>query len=259
MKKRVNVDTIKKAKNQEKLVMLTAYDALFAKLFSPLVDMILVGDSLNMTFANKKDTLSASMDQMLYHTKAVCSGAPDAFVVFDMPYGSYIDKSTALINAQRVYKETPADAIKLEGGEEKAEIVSKLTENGIAVMGHIGLMPQHVRGEGGYKVVRNKERLIQDAKALEDAKVFAIILEGVPRDIAKEVSQSVDVPVIGIGAGVDVDGQVLVWSDMLGLSEDFKPKFVKRYLDGAALVKEAVARFAQEVKDGKFPDKEHSY
>lgn len=259
MAKKHTIDTIKAAKNSEKLVMITAYDALFAKLFSPLVDMILVGDSLNMTFAAKPDTLSASMEQMLYHTNAVCAGALESFIVFDMPYGSYTNKKDALKNAIRVYQESCADAVKLEGGKEKCHIISHLTKNGIAVMGHIGLLPQHVRGAGGYKVANNKDKLIEDAKALEDAGVFAIILEGVKADIAKDITASVEVPVIGIGAGKDVDGQVLVWSDMLGFFEDFKPKFVKRYLDGAKLVKEAVAAYAQEVKNGRFPTKDYSY
>ncbi|BCD67519.1 3-methyl-2-oxobutanoate hydroxymethyltransferase [Nitratiruptor sp. YY09-18] len=259
MAKKHTITTIKAAKNKEKLVMVTAYDALFAKLFAPYVDMILVGDSLNMIFAGSPDTLSATMEQMIYHTQAVCAGAPESFIVFDMPYGSYTNKKSALKNAIRVYKETTADAIKLEGGTEKASIIEHLVENGIAVMGHIGLQPQSVRSEGGYKVVRDAKKLLQDAKALEKAGVFAIVLEGTEAHIAKEVAKSVDIPVIGIGAGVDVDGQVLVWSDMLGFFEDFKPKFVKKYLDGATLVKKAVSQYAKEVKEGKFPTKDYSY
>ena len=239
--------------------MITAYDALFAKLFDEYVDMILVGDSLNMVFAGRPDTLSATMDQIIYHTQAVCSGTRRSFIIFDMPYGSYTNEEIALRNTIRVYKETTADAIKLEGGREKAKIVSHLTENGIAVMGHIGLMPQHVRAEGGYKVKANQEKLVEDAKALEDAGVFAIVLEGVKANIAQAVTQAVDVPVIGIGAGKDVDGQVLVWSDMLGFFEDFKPKFVRRYLEGANLVKEALQQYANDVREGKFPGDEESY
>ena len=257
--KKETVRTIKARKGKEKLVMITAYDALFAKLFAPFVDMLLVGDSLNMSFAGRKDTLSATMDQMLYHTKAVCAGAPQSFVIFDMPYGSYTDPTTALQNAIRVYQESDADAIKLEGGEEKAPIVKHLVQNGVAVMGHIGLLPQHVRGEGGYKVVHDQNRLLGDAQALEEAGVFALILEGVKATLAKDITDSVSIPVIGIGAGTDVDGQVLVWSDMLGLFEEFKPKFVKKYCEGARLVKEAVQRYANEVKSSQFPDKDHSY
>ena len=259
MGKKITLNTIKSAKGSTPLVMVTAYDALFAKLFSPYVDMILVGDSLNMVFAGKSDTLSATMDQMIYHTKAVCAGAKESFIIFDMPYGSYSTKKDALQNALRVYKETCADAIKLEGGKEKAKIIKHLCKNGIAVMGHIGLMPQHVRGEGGYKIATDKDTLIEDAKALEEAGVFAIVLEGTKSEIAKAVSQSVDVPIIGIGAGKDVDGQVLVGSDLLGLFEDFKPKFVKHYLEGAKLVKEAIAQYSKEVRDKTFPTKDHSY
>ncbi len=259
MGKKITIDTIKSAKGRTPLVMVTAYDALFAKLFSPYVDMILVGDSLNMIFAGKSDTLSATMDQMIYHTKAVCAGARESFIVFDMPYGSYTTKKEALQNAMRVYKETCADAIKLEGGKEKAKLIEHLCKNGVAVMGHIGLLPQHVRGEGGYKIATDKDALIEDAKALEEAGVFAIVLEGTKSEIAKAVSQSVHVPIIGIGAGKEVDGQVLVGSDLLGLFEDFKPKFVKHYLNGAQLMKEAIAQYSKEVRDKTFPTKDHSY
>ena len=259
MKKKITLDYIKAAKNNTPLVMVTAYDALFAKLFDPYVDMILVGDSLNMVFAGKSDTLSATMDQMIYHTQAVCAGAKQSFIVFDMPFGSYASKKEALHNVMRVYKETCADAIKLEGGKEKAKLIKYLCKNGIAVMGHIGLKPQHIRGEGGYKIVSDKDALIEDAKALQEAGVFAIVLEGVKADIAKDIRDSVNVPVIGIGAGRDVDGQVLVGSDLLGFFEDFKPKFVKHYLDGAKLVKEAIQHYSQEVREKKFPTKDHSY
>jgi len=256
---KVTLGQIKRAKGERKLVMITAYDALFAKLFDPYVDIILVGDSLNMVFAGRKDTLSATMDQMLYHTQAVCAGAKRAFILFDMPYGSYTDPATALANAIRVYKESDADAVKLEGGIEKAEVVRTLTDNGIAVMGHIGLMPQHVRAEGGYKVKRDLEKLLEDAQALEEAGVFAIILEGVQADLAAKVTESVSVPVIGIGAGKDTDGQVLVWSDMLGFFTDFTPKFVRRYMEGARLVQGAVRRFADDIREGHFPGPEESY
>ena len=259
MSKKHTVDTIKAAKSKEKLVMITAYDALFAKLFAPYVDMILVGDSLNMVFAGKPDTLSATMEQMLYHTKAVCAGAPKSFVIFDMPYGSYTNKEDALRNAIMVYKETNADAIKLEGGKEKSDIVAHLVQNGIAVIGHIGLLPQMVRGSGGYKVVADKERLLQDAKAIEEAGAFALIIEGVKANIAQEITANVTIPVIGIGAGAKTDGQVLVWSDMLGFFEDFKPKFVKRYLQGAKFIKDALQQYSNEVKSGKFPTKEYWY
>jgi len=263
MTKKMTISSIKKTKGVRPLVMITAYDALFAKLLEPSSDMILVGDSLNMSFAGKSDTLSATMEQMLYHTNAVCMGAKDSFVVCDMPFGTYVDKEMALKNSIRVFQETSADCVKIEGGVEKAEIIKHLTTNGIAVCGHIGLLPQSVRSEGGYKVKgktpEEKQQLIKDAKAVEMSGAFCMVIEGVKADVAKEVAQSVDIPVIGIGAGVDVDGQVLVFSDMLGLFEEFTPKFVKKYMDGASLVKEAVSNYSKEVKNGTFPNEIHTY
>ncbi len=261
--KKITVDTIKKRKNETPIVMITAYDALFAKIFDDYADIILVGDSLNMIFNAKEDTLSATLDMMIYHTNAVCQGAKRALVVLDMPFGTYSCKKEALKNAVKVYKKTKADAVKIEGGAEKADIIRYLTRNSIAVMGHIGLMPQHVRNEGGYKVKGKDEndvqRLIKDALAVENAGAFALVVEGVKPEAAKEITKAVKIPTIGIGAGAETDGQVLVWSDMLGFFEDFKPKFVKRYLEGAKLVREAVERYANEVKERKFPDSEHSY
>ncbi len=174
-----------------------------------------------------------------------------------MPFGSYTDATTALSNAIRVYQESPADAIKIEGGADKAHLVKHLVDNGIAVCGHIGLLPQSVRAEGGYKVKGKSEEealsLIADAQAIENAGAFILVIEGVKADVATRVAQSVSIPVIGIGAGNGVDGQVLVFSDMLGLYEPFVPKFVKQYMDGAAAVKEAVATYSQEVQIKSFP------
>jgi len=263
MSKKLTISTIKKSKGVTPLVMITAYDALFAKLLSPSADMILVGDSLNMSFAGKNDTISATLDQMIYHTNAVYAGAPDTFIVADMPFGTYIDKSVALRNSIKMFQETQADCVKIEGGQDKAEIVKHLTDNGIAVCGHIGLLPQSVRSEGGYKVKGKTEeekiQLIQDAKAIEEAGAFCMVIEGVKSDVAKEVAEAVSIPVIGIGAGKDVDGQVLVFSDMLGLFEAFTPKFVKKYIDGASIVKKAIAEYADEVQSKKFPKEEHTY
>lgn len=263
MIKKMTITSIKKAKGVQPLVMITAYDALFAKLLSSSSDMILVGDSLNMSFAGKNDTLSATLEQMIYHTNAVAMGAKNSFIVCDMPFGTYINKDEALKNAIRVFQETGADSIKIEGGEDKADTIRHLCSNGIAVCGHIGLLPQAVRGEGGYKVKGKSEeekvQLIRDAKAVEEAGAFCMVIEGVKADVAKAVAQSVSIPVIGIGAGRDVDGQVLVFSDMLGFFEDFTPKFVKRYMDGASLVKEAVKNYADEVKSREFPKEEHTY
>ena len=263
MSKKLTISSIKKAKGVQPLVMITAYDALFAKLVSESADMILVGDSLNMSFAGKSDTISATLQQMIYHTNAVCRGAQNSFVVCDMPFGTYIDKESALKNAIEVFQQTPADCVKIEGGQEKAAIIEHLTANGIAVCGHIGLLPQSVRSEGGYKVKgkteAEREVLIADAKAVEEAGAFCMVIEGTKAEVAKEVAEAVSIPVIGIGAGADVDGQVLVFSDMLGLFEEFTPKFVKKYLDGATLVKNAVQEYAQEVQSRAFPTEEHTY
>ena len=260
---KMNITKIKNSKNKKNLTMITAYDALFAKLFEEIADIILVGDSLNMSFAGKPDTLSATLDQMIYHTNAVCAGAPKSFVVLDMPFGTYINNDEALKNAIKVYAQTNAAAIKIEGGEDRADIVKHLTSNSIAVMGHIGLMPQYVRSEGGYKVrgktKEDEEQLIRDAIAVEKAGAFSIVVEGVKSDVAKKITQAVNIPIIGIGAGVDTDGQVLVWSDMLGFFEEFKPKFVRHYLDGAKLVKEAVNQYRNDVQDKSFPSKEEEY
>jgi len=263
MTKKLTITSIKKTKGVRPLVMITAYDALFAKLLEPNCDMILVGDSLNMSFAGKSDTLSTTMEQMLYHANAVCNGAKNSFVVCDMPFGTYTNKDDALKNAIRVFQETSSDCVKIEGGKDKADIVEHLCSNGIAVCGHIGLLPQSVRGEGGYKVKGKNDKeclsLIEDARAIEKAGAFCMVIEGVKAEVASEVANSVDIPVIGIGAGVDVDGQVLVFSDMLGLFEEFTPKFVKKYMDGATLVKEAVKNYSDEVKAKEFPQEIHTY
>jgi len=257
------INSIKKSKSKIPLTMITAYDALFAKLFDKKIDIILVGDSLNMSFNAKPDTLSATLDIMIYHTKSVCAGAKETFIVCDMPFGTYTDEKIALENASRVYRETGAHAIKIEGGKDRAHIIKKLTSNSIAVMGHIGLMPQFVRSEGGYKI-RGKsrediEQLILDAKAVEEAGAFCMVIEGVKADVAKEITNNVKIPTIGIGSGVHTDGQVLVWSDAFGFFDDFKPKFVKQYLNGARLIENALENYIDEVKTKAFPTMEHTY
>ncbi|GHV05510.1 3-methyl-2-oxobutanoate hydroxymethyltransferase [Campylobacterota bacterium] len=255
--------TIKAAKNRQKLTVFTAYDALFARLFADSADMLLVGDSLAMSFGGESDTLSTTIDEMIYHTKAVCKGAPESFVILDMPFGSFATEEIALHNALRVYRETKASAVKIEGGEAQVKIVQRLTQNGIAVLGHIGLLPQHARASGGFRVQGKDEegaqQIVKDAKAIEAAGAFAIVLEGVKANAAGEITRSVGIPVIGIGAGRDVDGQVLVWSDMLGFFEAFKPKFVRRYFDGAAMARDVAARFAADVQSGAFPSEEEQY
>lgn len=263
MNKKMTIHSIQQAKHKRPLVMITAYDALFAGLFDPIADIILIGDSLNMSFAGKADTLSTTLDQMIYHTQAVGQGAKNSFIICDMPFGTYTTPGLALNNAIKVFQETPADAVKIEGGSDKADLVSHLTHNGIAVCGHIGLLPQSVRSEGGYRVKGKDEAqtraLIEDAKAIEKAGAFCIVIEGVKADAAAKVAQAVEIPLIGIGAGSAVDGQVLVFSDMLGLFEAFTPKFVKKYLNGAELVKDAVQTYADEVASRAFPDEMHTY
>jgi len=261
--KKVTLTTIAKMKGVEPITMVTAYDALFAKLFNGNVDMILVGDSLNMSFLGKEDTLSTTIDQMIYHTQAVCNGATLPLIVLDMPFGSYTSEELALKNATRAYQETNAKAIKIEGGKERAHIVKALTNNSIAVLGHIGLMPQFLRSDGGYKI-RGKDKtdiasLVEDAKALEAAGAFAIVVEGVKSEAAKKITDAITIPTIGIGAGLDCDGQVLVWSDMFGFFEDFKPKFVKQYSQGAELIRENLEKYTSEVKNREFPSKEYTY
>ena len=263
MNKKMTINSIKKAKGTKPLVMITAYDALFASLFEESADMILVGDSLNMSFAGKSDTLSITLDQMIYHTNAVSMGAKNSFIICDMPFGTYTNKKDALKNSIKVFQESSADCVKIEGGKDKADIVKHLTDNGIAVCGHIGLLPQSVRGEGGYKVKgktsQEQLELIEDARSIEEAGAFCLVIEGVKAEVATEIANSVNIPVIGIGAGDGVDGQVLVFSDMLGLFELFTPKFVKKYMDGASLVREAVKNYADEVKSRDFPQEIHTY
>ena len=263
MARKMSVTSIRNAKGATPLVMITAYDALFARLFDPIADMILVGDSLNMSFAGKPDTLSATMEQMLYHTRAVCAGAPNSFIICDMPFGTYTDDARALDNAMAVYRETDADAVKIEGGRDRAGIIATLCAHGIAVCGHIGLLPQSVRSEGGYKVKGKDEAnvlaRIEDTKAVEAAWAFCIVVEGVKAASAARIAQSVSVPLIGIGAGSAVDGQVLVFSDMLGLYEPFVPKFVKQYMQGAEQVKAAVESYRLDVQSRAFPSEEFTY
>lgn len=263
MDKKVTLRTLREMKGREKIVMITAYDALFASLFDEHVDVILIGDSLNMSFAGEDDTLSATMDQMIYHARAVGKGAKRSFLLFDMPFGTYGNKKQALKNAIKAYSQTRVDAVKLEGGKEKAGIVKYLSDNAIAVFGHVGLKPQSARSEGGYSVKGKKEdekrSIIEDALALEAAGAVGLIIEGVKPDVASEITKKLKIPTIGIGAGVDCDGQVLVWSDMLGLNDNFVPKFVKRYINGSTIVKDAVKQYAVEVKDASFPNEKFIY
>jgi len=251
--------------NGKKIVCLTAYDWLFASILDAAgLDIILVGDSGSMVFAGHKTTLPITMDQMIYHTRAVGRGVEKALLVADMPFMSYqagIDD--AMYNAGRFLKETEAEAVKVEGGEAVAETIQQMVKNGIPVMGHLGLTPQHIHKFGKYRV-RGKdsteaEELIQDAKILEQAGVFSIVLEKIPAELAKKITEHVSVPTIGIGAGTHCDGQILVTHDMLGLYEEFKPKFVRQYAHLAKTIDQAIKKYIEEVQNGDFPSQKESF
>jgi 3-methyl-2-oxobutanoate hydroxymethyltransferase len=249
----------------ERIVVLTCYDALFARLLDAAgVDILLVGDSVNQVLAGADTTLSATLDQMIYHTTIVRRGATRAMVVCDMPFLTYqVSREEAIRNAGRVLQETGCHAIKLEGGAPVAETTRALVDVGIPVMGHLGLTPQSVHALGGYRVQgrdeRSAERLKVDATALEQAGAFAVVLELVPAPLASQISKALTIPTIGIGAGPACDGQVLVLPDMLGLNEQFTAKFVKRYAALAEDVREAVTLYAAEVREGRYPGPEHSF
>src|SRR4051812_38677315 len=248
-----------------RIVMLTCYDAVFARLLEQAgVDVLLVGDSLNQVLAGHETTLSATLDQMIYHAAAVRRGSRRALVFVDLPFLTYqISVSEAIRNAGRVLQETGAHGVKLEGGTHMAPTVAALVERGIPVMGHLGLTPQSVHALGGYRVQgrdeKTAERLLEDAKALEAAGACAIVLELIPAVLATRISTSLTVPTIGIGAGPGCDGQVLVLHDMLGLNEQFAPKFLKHFAKLGDGVRDAVRGFAADVRDGKYPGKEHSF
>ncbi len=264
--KPVTVHELLKMKERgERIVVLTCYDALFARLLDASdIDILLVGDSVNQVLAGAETTLSATLDQMLYHTRSVRRGAERAMVICDMPFLSYqVSKEEAIRNCGRVMAETGCHGVKLEGGRPMAETVRALVDRGIPVMGHLGLTPQSVHALGGYRVQgRDRdtaERLAHDAKALEEAGAFAIVLELIPAPLASQITRSVAIPTIGIGAGPACDGQVLVVHDMLGLNDRFAAKFVKRYATLAEDVREAARLFAAEVREGRYPGPEHSF
>lgn len=248
----------------EKIAVLTCYDALFARLLDGSVDALLVGDSLNQVLAGHPTTLNATVDQMIYHAAAVVRGASRTLVFVDLPFLSYqISIEDALRNAGKVMQQTGAHGVKLEGGEAMAETVRALVRIGIPVMGHLGLTPQAIHQLGGPKVQgRNKaaaDRLRSDAKYLEDAGACSIVLELVPASLAADVSASISIPTIGIGAGPGCDGQVLVLHDMLGLNEGFNPKFLKLYAELAVSVRAAANAFTNDVRAGRYPTKDHSF
>ena len=248
-----------------RLVMLTCYDALFARLLeSAGVDLMLVGDSLNEVLAGHRSTLSATLDQMIYHAASVRRGAERTPIVVDLPFLSYqVSPEEAIRNAGRVLAETDCHAVKLEGGAPMAETVRALVDRGIPVIGHLGLTPQAINTLGGYRVQGRDalaaKRLLDDAVALEEAGASAVVLELVPRGLAAQVSRALTIPTIGIGAGNGCDGQVLVLHDMLGLNDGFSPRFLKRYAELAGTVRDAIGQYAAEVRTGAYPDDAHSF
>ncbi len=249
----------------EKISMLTSYDYSMAKIVdSAGVDAILVGDSASNVMAGHPTTLPITLDNMIYHAASVTRGVDKAFVVVDLPFGTYQGNSSkALDSAIRIMKESSADAVKLEGGSEIIESIVRILSAGIPVMGHLGLTPQSINKFGTYKVrateTQESKRLISDAKLLADKGCFALVLEKIPASLAEEVTKTINIPVIGIGAGNEVDGQVLVLHDMLGISQDFSPKFLRRYLNLNDDIKKAVEAYIKDVRNRDFPNEKEQY
>ncbi len=263
---KVTVTTVQKMKAEgRKITMLTSYDYPFTRILDEAgVDILLVGDSAGNVIAGYENTLPVTMEEMLYHTRAVARAAKRAMVVGDMPFMSYQkDLAQARENAGRFLKEGGAHCVKLEGGVNMEEVIRAITEIDIPVMAHIGLTPQSVHRMGGFKVQgkdeRQREQLMEDALAVERAGAFSVVLECVPEELAKEITSTLSIPTIGIGAGIHCDGQVLVIHDLLGLLEGFRPKFVKQYVDLRGAIDGAVKTYIEEVREGKFPDAEHSF
>jgi 3-methyl-2-oxobutanoate hydroxymethyltransferase len=251
--------------NRKRITCLTAYDYPTARLMDEAgVDIVLVGDSVGMVMLGYESTLPLTVDEALHHTKAVRRGVQHALLVADMPYGSYHGElHEALRNAMRFVKEAGAEAVKIEGGERRLELISRLTEAEIPVMGHVGLTPQSVNALGGYRVQgktpATADQLLRDARSVEAAGAFAIVLEAIPRELAAEITRSVRIPTIGIGAGPDCDGQVLVLHDMLGLTFQDPPKFARRYANVGETVSRAVRQYCEDVQSGMFPTDAESY
>ncbi len=260
------VNTFRQAKeNGEKIAMLTAYDYSTAKLEDEAgINAILVGDSLGNVILGYEDTISVTVEDMIHHGAAVARGAKNALVLVDMPFMSYqTSVYDAVVNAGRLMKEGRAGAVKLEGGKEVCPPIKAITDAGIPVMAHLGLTPQSINAFGGYKVqgksAEAAEKLLKDALAVQEAGAFAVTLECVPAKLAALITEKLDIPTIGIGAGTGCDGQVLVYQDMLGLFSDYTPKFVKRYAEAGEVMKNAFADYIKEVQDGSFPEEKHTY
>lgn len=265
MKRQTVLDLRKKADNDDKIVMVTAYDYTMARLVDTAgVDMVLVGDSLGMVIQGHEDTLPVSVDEMVYHTRCVSRGLKQAHLVADMPFMSYqVSEVQAMETAGRLMREGRAQSVKLEGGERSAPAIARIVDAGIPVVGHIGLTPQSVHAMGGFRVQGRSEaaaeRLVRDACSVQEAGAFCLVLEGIPSDVAAEITHRLDIPTIGIGAGADCSGQVLVCNDLLGMDLSFKPKFVKRYQQFETLAIEAVQTYANDVRSGQFPAPEHQF
>lgn len=264
--KKITTNVLKQMKaNGEKISMLTSYDFSLAKLVDGAgVDVILVGDSASNVMAGHETTLPITLDQMIYHAQSVIRAVDYALVVVDLPFGSYQGNSKeALTSSIRIMKESGAHAVKLEGGREVRESIERILTAGIPVMGHLGLTPQSIYKFGTYEVRAREEaerqRLLEDAKMMEEVGAFAIILEKVPAQLAKEVAELVDIPVIGIGAGGGVDGQVLVLHDMLGINKEFSPRFLRRYADLHTVITDAISQYITDVKSSDFPNQKEQY
>jgi 3-methyl-2-oxobutanoate hydroxymethyltransferase len=261
---KVTVPWVREQKGKEKITMLTAYDFIFSGLVDEAgTDIILVGDSLGNVMLGYPNTLPVTVDEMIHHTKAVVKGAKRALVVIDMPFMSYHESiEQAKRNAGRMIKESGAEVVKLEGGARMKDVIRAIVDIDIPVMAHIGLTPQSVHRMGGYKVQGKggaEAMLIEDAKAVEEAGAFSVVLEAVPRDTAKKITEILSIPTIGIGAGPDCDGQVLVLQDLLGFFSGFRPKFVKSYVNLRTETERGIKSYIDEVKSGAFPDEEHSF
>ena len=262
--RRITVPDIRSRKGGEPIVMLTAYTVLTARWLDPYTDMLLVGDSLGMVIYGMENTLGVTLDMMIRHTQAVMRGSKRSCVIVDMPFGTFEESpSMAFRNAARMLTESGASGVKIEGGVEMADTIRFLTERGIPVMGHVGLRPQSVHATGGFKALGRDEsaqkHILADAKAVADAGAFSMVVEGIVEDLAGPLTESVDVPTIGIGASAACDGQVLVTEDMTGLFVDFTPKFVKRYALLGEQIEAAAKAYAEDVRAGKFPGPEHVY
>jgi len=261
----ITIDTLKSRKSEgTKIVALTAYDYTFARLFDSKVDILLVGDSLGMVVQGNPNTLSVTLDEMIYHSQAVARGALKSHIVADMPFLSYqVSAEKALENAGALLARGKAHAVKVEGGVAIAATVRRMVEIGIPVMGHIGLTPQSIHQLGGFKIQgksqEQQDSLFKDALAIEAAGAYAIVLESLPSFFAKQITSQLKIPTIGIGAGPDCDGQILVSYDLLGMNPEFRPRFIKNYAPLASVIQQAVSEYAQEVQSGAFPKPENSF